>query len=186
MSRIPAASIAGVDLARIRKDYPAKAPRIEEIGDRLSLGEESNEEFLELCKLLFDVGENSLSEELLIANMDSGSPEFDLYQKLFGCNAIREFSLSIEAFESQFRVRLTDCYEFRVLEKQCRCTRVSTEVELDQTIEYVLSCEIVSCKFCLSRQDAIECNLVGFEKEDSPTGHGVILWWKPPSWKVET
>ena len=72
----------------------------------MNRGEESKDDFLRLCQLLFDVGATADSEYLLRRNLDyyQGKP---LYDRLFGTAKQDEFDAAIEAFGSQFDIELT-------------------------------------------------------------------------------
>jgi hypothetical protein len=73
----------------------------------MNRGEETKEEFLRLCQLLFDVGSVAASEILLRRNLDYDDFEgHALYVRLFGTAKQEEFEAAIEAFRSQFDVDL--------------------------------------------------------------------------------
>jgi len=102
MVSIPAASLNGVNLARIREQFPEKAVEIERIGKLLLTGMESEDEFLRLCRLLFEVGEKTKSAELLRANASEGDAAYTLYKELHGPKAEEAFRRSIAPLSGNF------------------------------------------------------------------------------------
>src|SRR5882724_2227072 len=106
MDGIPAASIAGVNLDRIREHHPDSAREIERIGRSLVAGTETEHELLQLCELLFRVGEKRKAEELLLPNAKDGDVLHDLYRRLFGSVAEENYQNALKAFSSDFGVIL--------------------------------------------------------------------------------
>jgi hypothetical protein len=102
---IPAANIGDTDLAAVARTPPAAAEEIARIEQLMNRGEETKEEFLQLCQLLFDVGSVAASEILLRRNLDHYEGH-DLYVRLFGTTKQEEFQTAIEVFQSQFEVEL--------------------------------------------------------------------------------
>jgi hypothetical protein len=102
---IPAANIGDTDLVALAQTNPAAAREIARLNDLMNRGEETKEEFLQLCQLLFDVGSVDASEYLLRRNLDYYAGHA-LYLRLFGTARQEEFDAAIEAFKSQFNVDL--------------------------------------------------------------------------------
>ena len=102
---IPAANIGDTDLVVVAQTRPAVAKEIARLEDLMNRGEETKEEFLRLCQLLFDVGSIVASEYLLRRNLDCYEGHA-LYVRLFGTTRQDEFNAAIEAFESQFDLKL--------------------------------------------------------------------------------
>src|SRR5262245_28170128 len=102
---IPAASIGDTDLVALAQTNPAAAREIARLEDLMNRGEETREQFLRLCQLLFDVGSVSASEYLLRRNLDDYEGHA-LYVRQFGTAKQEEFEAAIEAFKSQFDVDL--------------------------------------------------------------------------------
>jgi hypothetical protein len=102
---IPAANIGETDLEAIAQVNPAAAAEIATLRDRMDLGEETEEEFLRLCRLLCEVGSRGSAEYLLRRNLD-GEVALSVYAELFGDEKPAEFERSIRTFESQFGARL--------------------------------------------------------------------------------
>ncbi len=102
---IPAANIGDTDLVALAQTNPLAATEIARLEDLMNRGEETKEEFRQLCHLLFDVGSVAASEYLLRRNLDyyEGGP---LYLQLFGTARQEEFDAAIEAFKSQFDLEL--------------------------------------------------------------------------------
>ena len=98
---IPAANIGDTDLVALAQTDPAAAREIARLEDLMNRGEETKEEFLRLCQLLFDVGSVAASEYLLRRNLDYYGGH-TLYVRLFGTGKQEEFYTAIEAFKSQF------------------------------------------------------------------------------------
>src|SRR5262245_58399644 len=102
---IPAANIGDTDLVALAQTNPAAAKEIARLEGLMNRGEETNEEFLHLCRLLFDVGSVAASEILLRRNLDYYEGHA-LYVRLHGTAKQEEFAAAIEAFKSQFDVDL--------------------------------------------------------------------------------
>jgi hypothetical protein len=102
---IPAANIGDTDLVALAQTNPAAAKEIARLEDLMNRGEETKEEFLQLCQLLFDVGSVEASEYLLRRNLGYYEGRA-LYVRLFGTARQEEFDAAIEAFKSQFGVDL--------------------------------------------------------------------------------
>lgn len=103
---IPAASIGDTDLDAVARSNPDAAKEIARLEDLMNRGEETKDEFLCLCQLLFDVGSVAAAEILLRRNLDYYEGEA-LYTKLFGTEKQDEFAAAIHAFESQFNIQLS-------------------------------------------------------------------------------
>ena len=104
--KIPAASIGDTDLevvARTNLDAAKEIARLEYLMNR---GEETKDEFLSLCQLLFDIGSVADSEYLLRRNIDYYEGE-RLCSRLFGTTKQEEFDAAIEAFGPQFDTQLS-------------------------------------------------------------------------------
>jgi len=102
---IPAANIGDTDLAALAQTNPEAAKEIGRLEELMNRGEETKEEFLRLCQLLFDVGSIAASEYLLRRNLNYYEGHA-LYQRLFGTGKQEEFEDAIEAFKSQFGLEL--------------------------------------------------------------------------------
>ena len=102
---IPAANIGDTDLVALAQTNPAAAKEITRIEDLMNRGEETKEEFLQLCQLLFAVGSIAASEILLRRNLDCYEGHA-LYFRLHGTAKQEEFAAAIEGFKSQFKVDL--------------------------------------------------------------------------------
>ncbi len=102
---IPAASIGDTDLVAIAQTDPGAAKEIERLVAQMDQGEETREEFLRLCQLLFDVGSTASAEYLLRRNLDHYEGQV-LYARLFGTTKQEEFKAAIEAFKRQFDLEL--------------------------------------------------------------------------------
>jgi hypothetical protein len=102
---IPAANIGDTDLIALAQTNPAAAKEIARLEDLVNRGEETKQEFLKLCQLLFDVGSVAASEILLRRNLDFYEGHA-LYVRLFGTAKQEEFQTAIKAFKLQFDVDL--------------------------------------------------------------------------------
>jgi hypothetical protein len=154
---IPAASIGDTDLVALAKTHPAAAKEIARLEDLMNRGEETKEEFLRLCQLLFDVGSVVASEYLLRRNLDAYEGHA-LYVQLFGHGRQEEFDAAIEAFERQFELELVlvEANDFLV------STFLSSGGPPRSDAMELLSrsCEI---KFGYIEQDKIEADVTLFE-----------------------
>jgi hypothetical protein len=102
---IPGANIGDTDLAAIARVNPEVAEEIARLEGLMHRGEETKEEFLHLCQLLFDVGSVAAAEYLLRRNLDYYEGQ-DLYTRLFGTVKVDEFDAAVEAFRTQFDLEL--------------------------------------------------------------------------------
>jgi hypothetical protein len=102
---IPAANIGDTDLVSLAQTNPEAAQEIVRLVELMDRGEETKEEFLRLCQLLFDVGSTTAAEYLLRRNLDYYEGRA-LYTRLFGRTKEEEFDAAIEAFKSQFDLEL--------------------------------------------------------------------------------
>jgi hypothetical protein len=102
---IPAASIGDTDLVALAQTNPEAAKEIVRLVALMDRGEETKEEFLRLCQLLFDIGSTTEAEYLLRRNLDYYEDRA-LYTRLFGLTKVEEFDAAIEAFRSQFDLKL--------------------------------------------------------------------------------
>ena len=102
---IPAASIGDTDLNAVEQTNPAAAKEIARLEDLMNRGEESKDDFLRLCQLLFDVGSAGDSEYLLRRNLDYYEGD-SLYKQLFGTTKQDEYDTAVDAFKSQFTLEL--------------------------------------------------------------------------------
>jgi hypothetical protein len=105
---IPAASIDGVNVEQISKTHPEKAKEIARIGELLNRGEETEDDLLQLGRLLYEVGKAKESEYLLRRNTcEENDAVHQLYLQLHGTTAEEYFMQSINSFTSQFGVELS-------------------------------------------------------------------------------
>lgn len=102
---IPAASIGDTDLDAVAQTNPTAAKEIARLEDLMNRGEDTKDDFLRLCQLLFDVGSLADSEHLLRRNLDGYEGGY-LYTRLFGTLKEEEFSAAVGAFKSQFDLDL--------------------------------------------------------------------------------
>jgi hypothetical protein len=103
---IPAANIGDTDLVAIALTHPEQAKEIGHLAHLMENGRDTHEEFVRLCQLLCDVGENSVAEILLRRNMD-GPSDVAIYRRLFGPGKENEFAAAVSAFQLQFNLTLS-------------------------------------------------------------------------------
>ena len=103
---IPAASIGAIDLGLLYRSDPSSAEEIARLEGLMNRGDETDEEFLKLCRLLSDAGAVDDAEYLLRRNIDYEGGR-DLYDELFGSAKINEFERAIKTFETQFGTTLS-------------------------------------------------------------------------------
>jgi hypothetical protein len=151
---IPAANIGDTDLLALARTNPAAAKEIARLEDLMSRGEETKEEFLQLCQLLFNVGSVRGSEYLLRRNLDYYEGQA-LYVRLFGTVKQEEFEAAIEAFKSQFDVDLVLIAEKDFLVSTFRSN--GGQPRFDDFALLSKPCEI---KFGYVEQDKIEADVI--------------------------
>lgn len=150
----------------------------------MNRGEETDEEFRQLCQLLYDVGCVAKSDELLRANATEGDNNHALYMRLHGANAEIQFNQAVDCFQRQFGVALTRQRSPRYLNVVYSSKPLSVpnnvvkklfalltrEAEVD--VIYHGPCEIVADVF-------------GTIAEDSAAVEGQPLSYNDGEWKVE-
>ncbi len=154
---IPAASIGDIDLHALARTNPAAAKEIAYLDGLMNLGEESTEQFLRLCQLLFDVGSISDSEFLLRRNLECYEGE-SLYSELFGTVKREEFDSAIESFGCQFAVRLSHAEDHGFLVSTFHADGGRPRSDSFRMLSY--PCEV---KFGYLEKDTIEADIVYLE-----------------------
>ncbi|QDU28257.1 hypothetical protein ETAA8_33570 [Anatilimnocola aggregata] len=149
----PAANIGDTDLVALAQTNPTAAKEIARLEVLLSRGEETKEEFLQLCQLLFDVGSISASEILLRRNLDYYEGHA-LYVRLHGSAKQEEFATAIAAFKSQFEVDLVLMAENYFLVSMFRSN--GGPRRFDDLVLLSSPCEI---KFGYIEQDKVEADV---------------------------
>jgi hypothetical protein len=103
---IKAANIEGVDLEAISALNPESANKIALIVTKMNKGQDTDEEFIELCCLLEQFGYSNIAKELLIANTTGHGLQFDLLTQKYP-HITKDFQYALSRFETQFGVSLT-------------------------------------------------------------------------------
>jgi hypothetical protein len=150
---IPAANIGDTDLVALAQANPAAAKEIARLVDLMNRGEETKEEFLQLCQFLFDVGSVEASEYLLRRNLDYYEGH-SLYVRLFGTARQEEFHAAIEAFKSQFDVDLV-----LIAEKDFLVSKFRTDGGPPRSDAFALLSRPCEIKFGYIEQDKIEADV---------------------------
>lgn len=133
---IPAASLAGIDLNRIRDQYGSVADELMHIDTLMSSGNDSDQDFLRLIKLLLQIGERSKAKALLVANCKHGEPLEDLLRLEFP-EVIHSYEKSIDAFAQQYRCLLKIVHVFGLLSNVYSCD--AQAMQPDEQIAEILS-----------------------------------------------
>jgi hypothetical protein len=156
---IPGASIGDIDLDIVARTNPVAAKEIARLEDLVNRCEESKDDFLCLCQLLFDVGAIADSEYLLRRNMDYYEGE-SLYHRLFGTAKQEEFDAAVQAFESQFSVQLsrTENSDFLV-------SLFRAEGGPPRSDEFELLSQQCEIKIGYIEQDKIEADVVPYDPD---------------------
>jgi hypothetical protein len=150
--RTPAASISDVDLDSIPE---REAEEIARLGEKMEQGEDTEEDFLRLCQLLYTVGHRAKSEYLLRRNLEEGEPGHDLYIGLFGTVKQEEFESAVEAFKSQFDVEISFVEKCDFLDWEFHSQGGPPRSDAFALLER--PCEV---RFSYSDETRIECNVV--------------------------
>src|SRR5262249_5604120 len=150
---IPAATIGDTDLVALAQTNPAAAKEIARLEDLMNRGEETKEEFLQLCQLLFDVGSVEASEYLLRRNLDYYEGRA-LYVRLFGTARQEEFDVAIEAFKSQFDVDLV-----LIAERDFLVSTFRSHGSPSRSDAFALLSRPCEIKFSYIEQDTIEADV---------------------------
>ena len=177
---IPAANIGDTDLVALAQINPAAAKEIARLEDLMNRGDETKEEFLQLCQLLFDVGSIAASELLLRRNLDYYEGHA-LYVRLHGTAKQEEFAVAIEAFKSQFEVDLVLMAEKDFLISLFRSDGGTPR--FDGLGLLSRSCEI---KFGYIEQDKVEADLTLLDpgREDFDADECLLLFFVNGVWEV--
>jgi hypothetical protein len=150
---IPAANIGNTDLVALGQTNRAAAKEIARLRDLMDRGEETKEEFLRLCQLLFEVGSVGASEYLLRRNLNYYEG-LALYNRLFGTTRQDEFLAAIEAFKSQFDLEL-----MLVAEKEFLISTFRTDGGPARFDAFALLSRPCEIKFGYIEQDMIEADV---------------------------
>jgi hypothetical protein len=102
-TEIPAATVQDVDLSDAD---PALAAEVRRLGDLMELGHETPDEFARLVRVLVEAGQRAKGEYLLRRNYEVALGGLGIYRELFGTEKPDEFAAAVEAFGTQFGVRL--------------------------------------------------------------------------------
>ncbi len=151
--KIPAASIGDIDLDAIAKSNLDMAKEIARIDELMNQGKESKEEFLDLCRLLFEAGSVEDSEYLLRRNLEYYNGE-SLYAKLFGTKKHDEYSDAIAMLESQFETKLALVEETDYLISKFHSNGSSLKDDRFHMLSY--PCEII---IEYAKKDIIEADI---------------------------
>lgn len=105
MKPIPSANISELDISAIAKRAPVEAEMIASIAAKMRTGHETDQEFIQLCELLHDVGYGHIAKSLLIANSDGVDEASKTLVKLFPeCQTA--YDTAITSFQRQYKVSL--------------------------------------------------------------------------------
>jgi hypothetical protein len=178
---IPAANIGDTDLVALAQTNPAAAKDIARLEDLMNHGEETKEEFLQLCQLLFDVGSVKASEYLLRRNLDYYEGHA-LYLRLFGTARQEEFDAAIEAFKSQFNVDLVV-----IAEKDFLVSKYRSEGGPPRSDDFALLSRPCEIKFGYIEQDTIEADVTLFAPSRDVLGADecMVLFFVNGVWEDE-
>lgn len=178
--KIPAASIGDTDLGAVARTDPGAAKEIARLEDLMGRGEETKEEFLRLCQLLFDVGSVPAAEILLRRNLEYYEGE-TLYAQLFGKEKPTEFEAAIEAFSSQFGVALSlaEKHEFLV-------STFHSDAGLPRDDDFRLLSKCCEIKFGYIEQDTIEADVILRDpvREDFDADEYLLMHFVNGVWEI--
>lgn len=173
-AKIPAATIADMDLSDIAKQAPEVAAEITRLGDLLHRGEETPEEFRLLCQILFEQGKVSKAEYLLRRNLEEGDENHALYLRLFGRVKEQEFSRAIQDFQTAFKANLHHKESYSFLHSVYELEPFSLE-----EAPFPVFAEACEVGFYYSEQDAVTAEVDGLESD-----RYVTLNWFGDKWIV--
>jgi hypothetical protein len=172
---IPAAHVRDVDLAAVAAIDPDAAAEIARLGQLMELGEETEEEFFRLVKLLHRVGWTKKAEYLLRRNLEVGEEGWALYFEMFGTDKQDEFTAAIAAFVDQFSVELVPIENQGFLDSAYR-----TESQQARFDEFRLLNDPCEVRFSYASEDAPEADVSSLETDDY-----LILRWVNGVWEIE-
>lgn len=177
---IPAASIGDTDLDAVARVNPSAAVEIARLDDLMNRGKESKDEFLRLCQLLFDVGSIAAAEILLRRNLDYYEGKA-LYTQLFGTEKQEEFDTAIEAFGSQFGIRLslTENNDFLV-------STFRSDGAPPRSDDFELLSQPCEIKIGYIEQDKIEADIVLFDpdRDEFHADECLFLYFVNGVWEI--
>jgi hypothetical protein len=191
MSAIPAGSIHGVNIERIRTLDAQAATEIELIGAAMKVGSETDAQFLRLCGLLISFGEMAKAEELLIANAEEGSPAEQLFHQ--SCpNARSEFDDAVQAFARQYSCELIPSAEktYQLLDQifRCKChsrdhlDALATEGRRVMTFLTQHYCEV---RISYERAGEVIADLIRVPDEGEAFTDSIPLYFRDGMWRVD-
>lgn len=179
-SAIPAANIGDTELTALAQSDPAVAEEIARLEDLMNRGEETKQEFLQLCELLFAVGSTAASEYLLRRNLNYYEGHA-LYVRLFGTARQEEYEAAIEAFKVQFDLKLVLFAENDFLVSTFRSG--GGPARSDVFALFSRPCEI---KFGYIEQEKIEADVVLLEpgRESFDVDECMLLFFVNGVWEL--
>ena len=188
---IPGASINRVDLDRANEIHPEAAQEIARLGELLNNGEETEDDLLQLGRLLFEVGEIKESEYLLRRNIgEENDDAHQLYLALHGRAGEQRFMQCVSLFASQFGVELSEERRAAYLCHMYQATPKDVPREVDATLREMLSgpCEV---DFSYADVDEITANVtstaIDRERPQETPGaeYSVPLVLQPGEWVLD-
>jgi hypothetical protein len=174
-AKIPAATIADVDLLDIAEQTPEVYAEIIRLDDLLGRGDETPEEFRLLCQLLFNHGKVAKAEYLLRRNLEEGDENHALYLRLFGRAREQVFLRAIEDFQTAFNANLLHKESYGFLHRMYELESYSVE-EAPFSVFADESCEVY---FDYSEEDAVTAEVDSLESD-----RYVTLQWIGGKWIV--
>jgi hypothetical protein len=178
---IPAANIGDTDLVALAQSNPEAAIEIARLEDLMNRGEETKEEFLRLCQVLFDVGSVAAAEILLRRNLDYYEGGV-LYNQLFGTAKQDEFDAAIDAFKSQFNLELTTVVE----QNDFLVSRFHTDGGPPRSDAFALLSRPCEIMFGYIEQEKIEADITLFDpgRDVFETEECMLMFFVNGVWEI--
>jgi hypothetical protein len=140
---IPAASLADIDLDKIRLTHPEIADELTQLGSLLARGVDTDTDFLRICQLLLRSGERQKAKALLLANCEVGDSAYELFKAEFA-DMEEAFAASIASFSQQFQCDLQLVRQARHLSSvySCHTRRTNEEDDIAAILMDSAGCEV--------------------------------------------
>ena len=185
---IPPATIASIDMDRIRTQSASDADEIERLDARLDTEDGTDSDLISMCELLVKQGEADVSFSLLRSNvLDMGDEIFRALRRLHGHRTEEEFDAAIFSFQCQFGVKLISVHPsseplWHFMEYYFRIDPVDVPVDIPEAIRRFLS---THCEAVFKHEvEGTLADINGLSKDISDDAF-VVLRYVQGAWTVE-
>ncbi len=167
---VPAATVEDLDFSFVD---PTVAAEIRRLGQLMNDGEETEEEFVRLIRMVHEAGFTVKGESLLRVNMMGVPDGRAMYLELYGTEKPDAYSTAIAAFQSQFELTLSFVKETDFLIHEYECVPHG-----DCLVRPELLSEPCILMFCYGDEDIVEAHV----NVSSDINRFAVLLWDNSEW----